>query len=388
MAPPPPLRLRLLGTPGLEGPPGAAAGTLCHGQPLALLAVLACAGERGLPRDKLVALFWPEASADRAAHRLNQLTHSVRRRLGAADPIAGTGELRLDPERIACDLWDILAARRRGDLERAVEFYAGPLLDGFFLPDNPEVERWLEARRSALGREHGEMLEALAVQAELRGDTRAAAAWWHRLAEHEPLSSRVVMHLMTALAASGDRARALEQARAYEVQVREELEAEPNPEVLALATQLRTSPSRPVAIGVLPIEALDEGAEARRFAQGLTEELTSAAANLPAVRVAARSSLLAVRRESADLREVGARLGLTAMLEGTIRSAGPRVRLLVRLVDVRDGCQVWSGRFEREMPEGFEGQEALAGEVIAAIRDHLAEHASPKSRPGHGNPVD
>jgi serine/threonine-protein kinase len=309
--------------------------------------------------------------------------------LGAADPISGTAELRLNPERIACDLWDIVAARRRGDLERAVELYAGPLLDGFFLPDNTEVERWLEARRSALAREHGEMLEALAVQAELRGDTRAAAAWWHRLAEHEPLSSRVVMHLMTALAASGDRARALEQARAYEVQVREELEAEPNPEVLALATQLRTSPSRPVAIGVLPIEALDEGSDAQRFAQGLTEELTSAAGNLPGVRVAARSSLLAIQRESADLRELGARLGLTAVLEGTVRSAGPRVRLLVRLVDVRDGCQLWSGRFEREMREGFEGQESLAGEVIEAIRDHLAGHALPrKSRPGHGNPVD
>lgn len=363
----PPLRLRLLGTPALDHDHRAATASACQGQPLALLAVLACAGERGLARDKLVALFWPESPPERAAHRLNQLVHSVRRRLGADDPLTGTGDLRLDPDRIACDLWDLAAARRRGELERAVELHTGPLLDGFFLPDNPEVERWLEARRSALAREHQETLEALALQAELRGDSRAAAAWWHRLADHEPLSSRVMMHLMTALAASGDRARALERARAYEVQLREELEAEPSPAVLALATQLRTSPARPWALGVLPIEALDAGPEAHRFAQGLTEELTSAAARLPGVRVAARTSLVALRRESSDLREIGARLGLAAVLEGSLRSDGVRARLIVRLVDVADGCQMWAGRFEREVREGFDGQEALAREVIEAI---------------------
>ena len=110
----PPLRLRLLGTPALDHDHRAAAASACQGQPLALLAVLACAGERGLARDKLVALFWPETPPERAAHRLNQLVHSVRRRLGADDPLTGTGDLRLDPDRIACDLWDLAAARRRG----------------------------------------------------------------------------------------------------------------------------------------------------------------------------------------------------------------------------------------------------------------------------------
>jgi TolB-like protein len=367
ISPTPILRLNLLGAPRVDGAADSA-GTL-QGQPLALLAVLACTGERGFPRDKLVALFWPEAAGDRAGHRLNQLAHSIRRRLGPADPITGTSELRLSPEHITCDLWDIAAARRRGDLEQAVELYAGPFLDGFFLPDNPDVERWLDNRRSALAREHGEILETLAVKARLGGDPRAAAAWWRRLAEHEPLSSRVTMHLMTALAASGDRAQALEWARAYEAQVRKELEAEPSPEVLALATKLKTAPRPSFAMGVLPIEVLEGGAEECRFAKGLTEELSSAAARLPGVRVVARTSLVALRQETADLREIGARLGLTAMLEGTVRTDGTRVRLSVRLVDVRDGCQMWAGRFEQQMPLGFEAEEALAREVVAAVGD-------------------
>jgi len=362
------LRLKLLGTPQIEAIGGNLA-PACQGQPLALLAVLACAGQRGIARDKLLALFWPDTPGERAAHRLNQLAHTLRRRLGAEDPISGTGELRLDPNRVACDLWEFAEARRAGALECAVDLRVGPLLDGFFLPDNPEVEHWLDGRRSALEREYREALEALALQAELRGDSRTAAAWWHRLAEHEPLSSRVTMHLMTALAASGDRARALERARVYQEQVREELEAEPNPAVLSLAAQLKAPPAGAIALGVLPIEALDEGPEARAFALGLTEELTSAAARLPGVRVAARTSLAAVRQEAVDLREIGTRLGLALLLEGSLRGDGARMRLVVRLVDARDGCQVWSGRFEREVRGAFEGQEALARDVVEALRE-------------------
>jgi DNA-binding SARP family transcriptional activator len=365
----PPFTLRLFGTPRIEtsAGPGPAFGN----QPIALLAVLACAGERGMPRDKVLALFWPEATPGRAAHRLSQLTHAIRRRLNPEDVIAGTSDLRLGPERVRCDLWEFEAARREGELERAATLYTAPLLDGFFVADSPEVERWLDRRRAALAREHLEILEALAMQAEARGDTQQAALWWHQLAEHDPLSSRVTMRLMTALAASGNRVRALQRAQAYEKHFREELEAEPNPAVLALARRLKTAGPRPAAIGVLPIEPLDGGEETSQFAQGVTEELTSLAAGIPGLRVAARTSLVALHQELKDLRETGARLGLNAVLEGSLRRSGRRVRLTMRLVDVADGCQRWAGWFEREVDDEFAGQEALAREVVEAMRRQL-----------------
>jgi TolB-like protein len=377
----PVLRLRLLGTPGIEGAAGPLTGSATQGQSLALLAVLACAGERGVAREKLFTLLWPETTATRASHRLSQLAHWARRRLQCPDLIVGTSELRLNQERVGCDLWEFVAARRSGELERAAELYGGPLLDGFFLPDSVDFERWVDSRRSALAREYQETLEALAVQAELRGDVRAAAGWWRKLAEHEPLSSRVTMHLMTALTAAGDRARALEQAQMYQTQVREELEAEPNPAVLALATQLRrmpaetadvAAPARPIAIGVLPLAALEEGPEAHALAQGLTEELTTAAATIPGVRVAARTSLVASRHATEDVREIGARLGLDVVLEGSVRQGDGRVRLTVRLVDVSDGCHLWTERYDRRVTEGFDGQDAMARDVIEAVRRQLA----------------
>ncbi|MBA3658783.1 MAG: hypothetical protein H0W67_04230 [Gemmatimonadales bacterium] len=316
---------------------------------------------------------------------MSQLAHSARRALGSPDLIAGSTELRLDPDRIACDLWEFDAARRSGALEGAAALYGGPFLDGFFLSESPEFERWTESRRSALAREYQETLEGLAVQAELGGDRRGAAEWWRRLAEHEPLSSRVTMHLMTALAASGERAKALEHARAYQIQMREELEADPNPAVLALASQLKrmataagpdaraheTALPRTLSLGVLPLVALEGDRESRSTAQGLTEELTSAAAELPGIRVASRTSIAAAQQATTDARQIGARLGLEALLEGTVRQSGGRMRLTVRLVDARDGCQTWTGRYDREVSEGFEGQEALARSVVAELRARL-----------------
>jgi TolB-like protein len=373
------LRLRLLGTPTIDAAAVRLTGPATQGQALALLAVLAWAGERGVAREKLLALLWPETTTGRASHRLSQLAHWARRGLQCPNLIVGSGDLRLNPDRISCDLWDFDAARRSGTLELAAELYGGPFLDGFFLADSVEFERWVDARRSALAREYQETLEALAVQAELRGDSRAATGWWRRLAEHEPLSSRVTMHLMTALAAAGERTRALEQAQTYQAQVRKELESDPNPAVMALATELRrmaTAPGRHlIAIGILPLIPVEDSPEARALAQGLTEELTTAATAMRDVRVASRSSLAALHHAAKDVREIGARLGLAAILEGSVRQSGRRMRLTVRLVNVSDGCQLWTERYEREMSEGFEEQDAMAREVIEAIGPQLARIA-------------
>jgi len=369
----PELRLRLFGPPALHGPAGPRTGPAAQPQVLALLAVLACAGERGMAREKIQVLLWPEADAERGSHRLSQLAHHVRRCLDCPDLVLGAGELRLNPARVACDLWEFAEARRKGELARAVELYAGPFLDGFFPPDAPELERWIDARRSALAREYGETLEALAVEAEVAGDARAAAGWWRRLAEHEPLSSRVTMHLMTALAAAGERARALAHAQVYQRQVRADLDAEPSPAVLALAEMLTREPgavSAPpvLAVGVLPFLALGDDPELRAFADGLTEELMTALGELPGVRVASRMAIMAMKLETPDVRELGARLGLGAVLEGTLRSAGDRLRLSVRLVDVADGCQRWVERWDLPVGGSRPDEDALARQVAERLR--------------------
>jgi adenylate cyclase len=112
------------------------------------------------------------------------------------------------------------------------------------------------------------------------------------------------------------------------------------------------------------------------LADGLTEELMAALAETPGVRVVSRSAVTAAQQTTPDLRELGERLGLGAVLEGSVRIASGRIRLTVRLVDVSDGCQRWTERWERDAEEVMAAEEALAREVAARIGRRLMQ-ASP-----------
>lgn len=111
---------------------------------LALLAILAEAGERPVSRDKVLAYLWSEIDQEKAAHRLAQLVYSLRRDLATDAVQTSKTNLRLDPESISTDLTAFAAAARAGEAERAASLYSGSFLDGFFLRDAPEFERWAE----------------------------------------------------------------------------------------------------------------------------------------------------------------------------------------------------------------------------------------------------
>jgi DNA-binding SARP family transcriptional activator/TolB-like protein len=206
---------------------------------LALLAVLASAGARGIGRDKLMLLLWQESDEDRARGALKQMLHTLRRQLGSADSILGTAEVRLNPELIASDVARFRTALEAGEPEAAVSLYQGPFLDGVHLAGAPEFDEWLEQQRSELERGYHEALERLASAAEAGGDLERAAAWWRRLQAADPLNGRVALRLMQALEASGDRAAALRHSSIHETLLREELGIAPDPAVIALAERLR-----------------------------------------------------------------------------------------------------------------------------------------------------
>jgi DNA-binding SARP family transcriptional activator len=287
------LYLRALGTPSLEVGGSPARGAGGQRKPLALLSLLAVAGERGLSRDRLVSYLWPEGAADRASHRLTQLLYSIRRDLRADALFHGTADLRLNQELLDSDIARFAGALAHGDYVAAVAAYGGPFLDGFFLDDAPEFERWVEVERTRLARRQAESLEALALAAERAGDASAAAEWWRRRVDSEPSNGRVVVRCMDALAALGEAAEALRLARAHEVLMREEFEAPADPEVIAAVHRLRAErtaaetprgtarPAPDTAIAVLPFLNLTPGREGEYFSDGVTEELINALARVP-----------------------------------------------------------------------------------------------------------
>jgi TolB-like protein/lipoprotein NlpI len=373
------LYLRALGTPSLEVGGSPARGAGGQRKPLALLSLLAVAGERGLSRDRLMAYLWPEGAADRAGHRLTQLLYSIRRDLRADGLFTGTTDLRLNPELLDSDVARFADALAHGDYVAAVAVYGGPFLDGFFLDDAPEFERWVEVERTRLARRQAESLEALALAAERAGDASAAAEWWRRRVDSEPSNGRVVVRCMNALAALGEAAEALRLARAHEVLMREELEAPADPEVIAAVQRLRSErtaaePSRgaaqsaaDTAIAVLPFINLTPGREGEYFSDGLTEELINALAGVPGLQVAAASSSFAFKNKPLDARAIGEQLGVGSLVEGSVRMVGRRIRLSVQLVSTADGYQRWSDTYERTIDDVLALQEELARAVVTAL---------------------
>ena len=121
------------------------------------------------------------------------------------------------------------------------------------------------------------------------------------------------------------------------------------------------------SLAVLPFTDLSAERDQEYFADGIAEEILNVLATLGELHVAARTSSFAFRGTSVDAREIGRRLGVDALLEGSIRKAGKRVRITVQLIDSRKGYHVWSDRFDREIDDIFAIQDEIAQSVIQAL---------------------
>ena len=218
------------------------AGAAAQPRRLAVLALLARAGRPGITREKILALLWADEPEERARRSLNQAVYSLRRDLGDEEALLGAKDLRLNLDRIEVDTIEFDDALKEGDFERAIVLYAGPFLDGLFVPRAAEFERWLEVERAALALDYARALEGAASAAAARGDQPAAVELWRRLAATDPLNGRVALSVMTALVASGDVNGALQHARLHEALLDQELGLPPDRDIAAFARELRARP--------------------------------------------------------------------------------------------------------------------------------------------------
>lgn len=143
-----------------------------------------------MSRDKILALVWPDADDERGPRTLAQALYALRKNLGSDDAITGARELRLDPAFVSSDASEFASAVSRGDDERAVALYVGPLLDGFNLAGAEEFARWVDQERASLASDYLRALESLARATRAKGDAHESVMWWRKLAAIEPLNAR------------------------------------------------------------------------------------------------------------------------------------------------------------------------------------------------------
>ncbi|MGH7709769.1 MAG: BTAD domain-containing putative transcriptional regulator, partial [Gemmatimonadaceae bacterium] len=280
-------------------------------------------------------------------------------------------------------------------------------------------------------------LEALAESAELAQDFAKASEWWKTRAARDPYDSRVALRLMQALAASGNRAAALQHASVHQRLLQSEFGVESSSSVAAFAERLRSEPvtretlsplrpneptattslapvaaaqmatlpatttrprRRPIAallalgslaaltwslwprastpegsIAVLPFVNLSPNANNEYFSDGLTEEIITRLAAIPNLKVISRTSAMRYKGSKQPLREIAGELNVAHILEGSVRENEGTLRISAQLVDAKSDAHLWANSYEYELRTPFRVQEEIAHEVARTLEVELGD---------------
>jgi serine/threonine-protein kinase len=144
------------------------------------------------------------------------------------------------------------------------------------------------------------------------------------------------------------------------------------------------------SVAVMPLTNMSADPENEYFSDGMTEEIINALAKVPGLQVASRSSCFAFKGKPIDVREVGDKLGVATVLEGSVRKVGNRIRIAAQLVSVENGYQLWSETFDRQLEDVFAIQDEISRAIAEAlklrlVRDQNALAAHPTNLEAYNN---
>ena len=143
----------------------------------------------------------------------------------------------------------------------------------------------------------------------------------------------------------------------------------------ALEDASLTPAMRPPSIAVLPFANLSGDKENEYFSDGLAEEIINELTRIPGLKVIARTSAFAFKGRNEDVRGIAEALGVTKVLEGSVRRAGDRIRVTAQLISAADGTHMWSERYDRSMADVFAIQDEIAQSIAKTFRMKMARKA-------------
>jgi serine/threonine-protein kinase len=347
------------------------------------LTLIAAAWPQPLSRDRAMALLWPERDLANARRLLNLAVHVLRAALGEG-AIASAGDgLLLNPSLVSCDLHAMRAAIAADTPDRIVRLYSGALLDGFHLDDSNEFMYWLDERRSELSHAYVGALLTIAERQKRSGDVHDRVGTCRKLVAMDPHSAVYAQALMRALEAAGDRAAAIQHAGEHAQRLKADLELEPDAGVVALAAQLVRAPARPdpvltpragirsCVVAVLPFLSLSTDPENEYFADGITEDVIAHLSKIRAMEVISRASVMQFKQRQQSMKQIAATLGATSVLDGSVRRAGDRVRIVATLIDAASDQHLWAETYDRDMTDIFAIQTDVALHIASALKTQL-----------------
>ncbi len=144
------------------------------------------------------------------------------------------------------------------------------------------------------------------------------------------------------------------------------------------STSAHSTDSKPPSIAVLPFANMSADKDQEYFSDGLAEEIINLLAKIPGLKVIARTSAFAFRGKEQDIRGIADALGVTHVLEGSVRRADNRLRITGQLIDATDGTHLWSERYDRELSDIFSVQDEISTAISRALRVKFSGEALPQ----------
>lgn len=142
----------------------------------------------------------------------------------------------------------------------------------------------------------------------------------------------------------------------------------PVPTSVQLGAKLGTEKS----IAVLPFVNMSNDPENEYFGDGIAEEILNALTRIEGIRVTARTSSFSFKGKNEDVRQIGMKLGVSAVLEGSVRKAGKKVRITAQLINTADGYHIWSEVFDSDMEDIFQVQDEISLKILNRLKENFA----------------
>ena len=371
----------------------------------ALLACLAMETGESWTRARLATLLWDHRSEQQGRSSLRQELVQLRKDLGVKAPGDwGQGTFVSLPKQIRTDVERFRSAVTGGDALQAASIWRGELLQATALKEGP-FANWLALTRSKLREKAAECFATALRAAEVGDDPLRLEQVALKLVALDPGNEDAHRCLMRSSAARHDLAEVIERYRLYAANVGDKAGGEPSFAMKRLLDETIAAPSRngtlsqsgpstdwiaeinrqhhaaaapppmrlppietAIALAVIPFVDLSPGAASKAaFADGLTEEITTAMARIPGVFVTARQSCMVYKNAMVDARTIASDLGVRYLIEGSIEVGGKSVRVNARLIDGRSGLHIWANNYEERLGEFF----AVRNRIVSAVASQL-----------------
>ena len=389
----------------------------------ALLAIAALASAP-VSRARICELLWGDRGEEQSKASLRQALYELRSLTASGALLVDRQAVRLNRVQLPNDLSELEASIGRGDFNGVAQMLEQaqwpPLSD---LDDlTPELDEWLRDERtrirSAIVSEAAKLAERALDRGERAGARRIADA----LERIDPLDERAARIGVKADLALGDRAAAHRRVARITARLKDELGICVEPELVALLaedppakTKLQAPPpdsprarpwpptwailatlllavaaatglyfARPSAapaaptLAILPFEQV--GQKPDYFASGVSDEILNLLSHQRQMRVLGRISAAAIGDRSNSM-EVARELGVSHLVDGSVRISGDRVLVIARMTRVSDGAQLWSERYERQVGDIFALQKDIASAIASRLTRSLAAAAPPQTSP-------